>query len=264
MVSTQHILCGVNEGRVWREAEKAAPSDTGWQHLKAEGAGCASLQNAGGSGWDVLWSCPEFHYPEGFERSESRGDSHQYTLPKGWVLPAKVTPEFPDPLLSCSSYFFMGARLVQLWDNLRHSVQGTSVIKLISSGNSWRSAWAVWKESHSRAEEWYSYVSTRSVFGFASLTFQLCDSYLENGMKLSLFKLLMQRFKLDEVGKSVNDLGWTRAYVKNPVIGSVARITAINTIVGSPQVGRVQKGLLEQVSLVTCHEVSKGVNQMNK
>lgn len=52
-----------------------------------------------------------------------------------------------------------------------------------------------------------SYVSERCVFEFASITFQLCDGDLENGIKLSLFKLLMRRFKLDKANKSINDLG---------------------------------------------------------
>lgn len=58
-----------------------------------------------------------------------------------------------DAFLQVFSYFLVGTRPVQFWNILGHSVQGTCATKLISSGNSWRSAWAVWKVNHSRVEE---------------------------------------------------------------------------------------------------------------
>lgn len=46
----------------------------------------------------------------------------------------------------------------------------------------------------------------------ASTAFQQCDLYIENGIKLSLFNLLLKG--LNGI-RSINDLGQRLAYVKN-------------------------------------------------
>lgn len=65
----------------------------------------------------------------------------------------------------------------------------------------------------------------------------------------------MKRFKLDKVNQSMDDLEWTQAYAKNPVIAVLSEFTTTDTVLGGldpPGLGESGKGtwnkyLLQQI-----------------